>query len=256
MLVLWTHRDVLTVLATREFKPRYRQMVLGIVWVILQPLVAALIFTIVFGRLAGVSSGGTPYVVGTYCAMVCWTFFSGAVSRASQSLVAAPHLVTKVYVPRVLIPTSSMLLGYLDVAVSFGVIVSMMAVYDIPFTWKLVAFPALLVLLSCLTFAISLWLSSLNVFYRDVTHATPVMLQIWLFATPVAYPATLIPESWRWLAALNPMTACTEGFREVFVGHSALSAEMLAVSCATTMFLLLGGLLCFRRIEHSIADRI
>ncbi len=253
---LWSHRELLVLLASREFRPRYRQTVLGVAWVVMQPLVAGVVFAFVFGRIAGLPSDGTPYIVFAYTGFVGWNFFAGGVTRASNSLVGNQPLVTKVYLPRLALPTSSILLGYIDVGVSWLLLVIMFIHFRLAPTWTILVLPLPIVLLTIVTVGIGLWAAALNARYRDFTYALPVLLQILLFVSPVAYSGTLVPEELRWVAALNPVYACIEGLRHALFGRSSLTIVTLALSSASAVATLVTGLLVFRRIERTFADRM
>jgi lipopolysaccharide transport system permease protein len=249
-------RDLLVVLAAREFKPRYRQTLLGVVWVLLQPVAGALVFGLIFGGFGRLPSDGLPYFLFAYTGLVVWNFFSGAVTRAGYSLIGNPVLVTKVALPRILIPTSSMLLGYIDVLVSLLLLGVMLVAVHLAPTWNLLFLPLCLVLLSVVTFGVGLWMAALNAYYRDFIYALPVLLQIWMFATPVVYSSVLFPPRFRALIALNPLVGCVEGFRYAILGRSSLTRADVLGSCLVGVFIAVTGLLVFRRVERAIADRI
>jgi lipopolysaccharide transport system permease protein len=253
---LWDYRDLLWMLTLRDIKLRYKQTVLGIMWVIMQPVLAAFIFAVVLGRFAKLPSDGSPYMLFAFCGMIPWNFFSGALQRAGSSLVGNPHLISKIYFPRILVPLSSMASVLLDFAVSLGMLVLFMLIYQVIPTWRVVTLPGFLLLTIVAASGASLWLAGLNVYYRDFMHATPVLLQIWMYATPVAYSSSLVPERWLLLFSVNPAVAFIEGFRWATLGHSALSAEMVTTSALVSLFLFISGMAFFSRVERGFADRI
>lgn len=253
---LWRYRELLWILAVRDVKLRYRQTVLGAAWAILQPLTTMIAFSFFFGRLAGIPSDGIPYPVFTYCALLPWQLFANSLLQAGNSLVGSQHLITKVYFPRLIVPISSMVSCVLDFLIAFGVLVALMAWYGVTPSRALVALPAFFLLALASALAAGLWLSALNVKYRDVRYTIPFLTQLWMVVTPVAYPSSLIPERWRWLYGLNPMTGAVEGFRWSLLGTARAPGPMVLVSAISVALLLLGGLLYFRRVERSFADVI
>jgi len=252
---LWSYRELGLVLALRELKVRYKQTVLGFAWVIVQPLVAVAIFTIVFGRLADLPSDGLPYAVFVYSGLVLWSYFSGALESVAQSLVQNRDLVTKTYFPALVAPLSLALPGLADLLVSLGVVAVVMAVYGVAPGTAIVLLP--LWILACLlvVLAAGLWLSALNVRYRDVRHTMTFLLQVWLFASPVVYTSSLVEGTWRYVYALNPMVTVLEGFRWSLVDGPAPGAEALA-SLMVVALGLAGGLVYFLRAERGFADLI
>ena len=253
---LWAYRDVLYFLTWRDIKVRYKQTALGAAWAILQPLLTMVVFTIFFGRLAGISSGDDPYPVFAYVALVPWTFFANSVTQASNSLVEEEEILTKVYFPRLLVPTAAVLAGLVDVAISFTVLVGLLLVYGIAPTAAVLVVPLLIAFVATTALAVSLWLSALNVRYRDVRYTLPFLVSVWLFASPVAYPSSLVPESWRPIYGLNPMVGVIDGFRWALLGNAEAPGVSLLVSIATVALLFAGGLIYFRRMERSLADAI
>lgn len=223
---------------------------------VLQPIAAALIFAVIFGRLVHVPSDGFPYLVFTYVALLAWNYCASAVGRAGNSLVGQTSLVTKVYFPRVLIPFSGAMGALVDVVVSVLVALVMVALYGIPFSARLLAAPVFLALLVVVAMGTSLWLSALSVSYRDFIHATPFLLQVWMYATPVVYSTSLVPERWRWLFALNPMVGVVDGMRWSFLGAHSLTWITLLMSSLSAAALFFTGGYFFRRVERSFADRI
>ena len=253
---LWQYRELLLFLIWRDIKVRYKQTALGAAWAILQPVFSMVVFSLFFGRLAKVPSDGIPYPVFAYCALLPWQLFAHALAESSNSVVANERLITKVYFPRLVIPIAGVLAGLVDFAIAFSVLIFLMLRYGIVPTWTIATLP-LFVLLAILTaLAIGLWLSALNVQYRDVRYTVGFLTQIWLFLSPVAYPSSLVPERWRPVYGLNPMAGVVEGFRWALVGKSPPPGAMLAVSVGMVLLLLVGGLFYFRRMETSFADVI
>jgi homopolymeric O-antigen transport system permease protein len=253
---IWEYRELLVFLSWRDVKVRYRQTVLGAVWAILQPLVAMVIFSVIFGQLAKLPSDGIPYPIFTYTALLPWNLFSTALSRATTSVVTSSNLVGKVYFPRVLIPLSAMVSAIVDFFFSFLILLAMMVVYGVAPTWRITALPFLILLALAAAFGIGLWLSALNVKYRDVTYVVPFVIQIWLYASPVAYSSTLVPEQWRWLYGLNPLVGVIEGFRWALLGTSWTPDVLVLVSFVIVVLALVGGLVYFSRMEETFADVI
>jgi lipopolysaccharide transport system permease protein len=253
---LWRYRDLLGILAGRDIKLRYRQTALGVIWVVLQPLVAAVIFAVIFGRFAKMPSDGAPYVPFIFCGLLPWNLFAGTLQRAGNSLVGDSRLISKVYFPRLLIPLASAIAVLVDFVVTLAVLVVLMAAYRVVPTWRIVALPAFLLLALMAATGTSLWLSALNVKYRDFMYALPFLIQIWMYASPVVYPASLIPADLRTLYGLNPAAGFIEGFRWSLLGRSALTGEMLAATVCVSAALFIGGAFFFRRVERQFADVI
>ncbi len=251
---VWNYRELLLFLTWRDIKVRYRQTVLGAAWAILQPLTAMVIFSIVFGQLAKLPSDGIPYPIFTYTALLPWNLFSGALTRATSSLVASSNLISKVYFPRVLVPLSAMMSALVDFGFAFLILIGMMIFYGIVPTWRILALPFLLFLALAAAFGIGLWLSALNVRYRDVNYIIPFVIQVWLYASPVAYSSTLIPAQWQWLYGLNPLTGVIEGFRWALLGTSWEPGGLILLSALIVAFVLVAGLVYFHRMEDSFAD--
>lgn len=253
---LWTYRELLYFLVWRDLKVRYKQTVLGVVWAILQPLLTALIFSLFFGRLARVPSDGVPYPIFSLTALVPWMFFANALTQSSNSLVGSANLLTKVYFPRLLIPMGSVSAGIVDFLLSFGVLLVMMAKYHFAPSSR-AAWAPLFVLLAFVTaLGIGFWLSALNVKYRDVRHTVPFLVQFWMFATPVAYPSSLLPEPWHSIYGLNPMAGAVEGLRWAMLGTHPPPAMMFVLSCAASLVLFTSGVFYFRSVEKSFADYV
>jgi lipopolysaccharide transport system permease protein len=252
---VWAYRDLLVLLVWRDIQLRYRQAALGAAWAVIQPVTAMAIFSVVFGRLAGMPSDGLPYPAFAYTGMVAWSYVSHAVAQAAQSLVVNTNLVTRTYVPRVVMPLAAVLAGLLDLAIALLLLVPLLAWYGIVPGPGVVLVPALLGLGVAVALGLGLWLSALNVQYRDVRHAVPFLLQAWLFATPIVYPVTLLPERWRLLAALNPMAGVVEGLRSALLG-SAFPRDLVLGSTIVAAVLVVSGAVHFRRVEQRFADVI
>jgi lipopolysaccharide transport system permease protein len=252
---LWRYRELLYFLTWRDVKVRYKQTLLGAAWAILQPVLTMLVFSIIFGQLAKLPSDGIPYPIFTYTALLPWQLFAFALMNSSNSLVGSQNLVSKVYFPRLVIPIASVLPGLVDFAISFVVLIGMMVFYHVPLTSRALALPLLLLLALATALAVGIWLSALNVQYRDVRYVVPFLTLFWQYATPVAYAGTLIPEKWRLLYGLNPMTGVVEGFRWALLGKGEVGV-LVWISAAIVTVLLAGGAAYFRRMEASFADVI
>ncbi len=253
---LWAYRELLLILVWRNVKVRYKQTTLGIAWAVIQPLFVMGVFTLVFGRLAGLSSEGSPYPVFSFAALVPWVYVSNAVTQASVSLVESERLITRTYFPRLLIPLAVVLAGLLDLAMAFIVLVAFMSLYGVYPHVEILAVLPLTVLAAAAAFAFATWLSALNVFYRDVRYAIAFMVQFWLFLTPVAYATSLVPEGLRPVYALNPIVGVVDGFRWALLGGTSTVHVTLPISIGTVVVLLFGGLYYFRRVEDSFADAV
>ena len=252
---LWAYRDLFYFLIWRDLKVRYKQTVLGVVWVVIQPLVATLIFTIFLGVLARVPSDGTPYALLVYTGLLPWTFFSAALAGSSNSLVGNTHLITKVYFPRMIIPGAAIGARLLDFGIAIIILAPLMFYYGVAPTKNLLALPLLIALITMFSWGVGMWSSALNVKYRDVGVILPVFTQLWMFVSPVAYPASLVPEKWRWLYYLNPMAGIVEGFRIAILGGS-FKWGPLAFATAATVIIFVYSAYAFRRMERSFADII
>ncbi len=250
---LWNYRELLYFLTWRDIKVRYKQTILGAAWSVLQPFFTMVVFSIFFGQLAKVPSDGIPYPIFSYCALLPWSYFSGALDRASNSLVGSSHLITKVYFPRLAIPVSAVIAGLVDFGIAFVVLLGMMVYYGFAPTMAALTLPLFLLLAVATALAVGLWLSALNVQYRDVRYTIPFLTQFWLFATPIAYSSSLVPERWRAWYGLNPMAGVVEGFRWALLGKEP-PTSLLAVSAVVVVLLLVGGLYYFRRMEKTFAD--
>ncbi len=253
---LWAYRELLYFLVWRDLKVRYKQTALGVAWAVIQPLMTMLIFSLFFGRLAKVPSEGVPYPLFTYAALVPWTFFANGLSQASNSLVGSANLLTKVYFPRLLIPIGSVMAGSVDFALAFLVLLAMMARYRFVPSANTVYLPLFVLLAVMTSLGIGLWLSALNVKYRDVRHTVPFLVQLWMFATPVAYPSSLLPEPYHTLYGLNPMAGVVEGTRWCLLGTHTGPGPMFSVSVAAALALFVGGLYYFRSVEQGFADHV
>ena len=250
---LWHYRDLLYFLTWREVTVRYKQTVLGVLWAILQPFLSMVVFTIFLGNLAKVPSDGVPYPVFSYLGLLPWTYFAGVLSRSGGSLVANANLLAKVYFPRVLIPLSATLAALVDFAIAFVVLLGIMYWYGLALTWTVFLILPLVVLTALLATGVGLWLAALNTYYRDVQYALPFCIQLWMFATPVVYPASIVPQSWQWLFALNPMTGFIEAYRAVMLGRP-VDGFTLAVATAVAVLCSIFGLRQFTRMERDFAD--
>jgi lipopolysaccharide transport system permease protein len=252
---LWTYRELLYFLVWRDIKVRYKQTVLGAVWAILQPVMTMAVFALFLGRLAHVPSDGLPYPLFSFSGLVPWTYFATAVTGGAMSVVGSQQLISKVYFPRLLVPMAATATPLVDFAIAMATLGAMLAWYRVAPGAAVVWLPLLILLAAATAFAVSLWLSALMVVYRDVRYVVPFFMQFWMFATPVAYPASLVPEKWRLLYGLNPMTGVIEGFRWALVGGPAPGPVVL-VSAAAVAVLLVTGLFFFRRLEGTFADVI
>jgi lipopolysaccharide transport system permease protein len=253
---LWAYRELLYFLVWRDVKVRYKQTALGVLWVVLQPLLMTVLFSVVFGGFAGLPSEGVPYPIFAFVALLPWQLFAYALSTSSTSLILNQQLITKVFFPRLIVPLAAVLVGVIDFAIGLLVLLGMMVYYQIALTAAILTLPLLVLLALAAATAVGLWLSALNVQYRDVQYTVPFLTQFWLFATPIAYPASLIPEQWQWLYGLNPMVGVVEGFRWALLGQTQPLGSSFVMSVVVTMLLLLGGLLYFGRVEKHFADII
>lgn len=250
------YHELLYFLVWRDIKVRYKQTALGATWAILQPVLTMVVFSVFFGKLARVPSDGVPYPIFSLAALVPWTFFSYGLNQASNSLVGSAQLIRKVYFPRLVVPISSVLAGLVDFVLAFAVLVGMMLWFGVPPTSRCVWLVPLLLLAFATALGVGLWLSALNVRYRDVRHTLPFLTQFWMYATPIAYPSSLLPEPWRALFGLNPMAGVVEGFRWALLGTDTTPSPMILVSSLVAAALLVGGAFYFRRMERTFADVI
>ena len=238
----------------RDLKVRYKQTVVGALWAVIQPFAVMIVFTVFFGRLAEIPSDGIPYPIFYFSALVPWTYFTSAVSQATNSVVGNRQLVTKVYFPRISLPISSVISPLVDLAIAMVVVAAMMAYYRITPTINALFLPLFLLLAIATATAVGLWFAALNAEYRDIRYAAPLVLQFWMFASPVAYPTSLVPESWRWLYGLNPMAGVIEGFRWALTGKGIPPGRITIASVVAVIVVLVGGLIYFRRTETQMAD--
>ena len=252
---LWAYRELLWVLTMRDIRVRYKQTVLGAAWAIVRPVLTMVIFSVIFGHLAKMPSDGYPYPVFVYAGLLPWIFFSAAIGASGQSLVGSANLVSKVYFPRLIIPLSSVGAGLVDLLISTGVLLAMMLWYGVDWTWHLLAAPLLLVALVFTALGIGTLLSALTVAYRDFTHLTPFLVQVWMYVTPVIFPVSLVPERWQWLLYLNPMTGLVEGFRSAFLGKP-FDLAGIGTSLAIAVAILAVGVTYFEKVERRFADVI
>jgi lipopolysaccharide transport system permease protein len=251
---LWAYRELLYFLAWRDVKVRYKQTVLGAAWAILQPFFTMVVFSLFFGRLAGVPSDGIPYPIFSYAALVPWQFFASGLTASSNSLVGSANLLKKVYFPRLVVPIAAVLPGAVDFVLAFVVLLGMMLLYGIVPTVRVVLLPALLLLALVTSLGVGLWFSAMNVQFRDVRYAVPFLVNAWMFATPIAYPSSLLDEPWRTLYGLNPMVGVVEGFRWALLGTDTAPGPIIAVSAVVAVALLISGAFYFRRMEKTFAD--
>jgi lipopolysaccharide transport system permease protein len=251
---LWAYRELLYFFVWRDIKIRYKQTVIGAAWAILQPLMTMLVFSLFFGRLAKIPSQGLPYPIFYYCALLPWTYFATAMQAATNVVVEQQRVITKVYFPRVILPISSVVSGLLDFLISFVVLICMMLYYRIVPTKAVIWLPFYTLLAVLTALGVGLWLSALNALYRDVRYVLPFLVQFWMFASPVAYPSSLVPAKWRGLYGLNPMAGVIEGFRWALTGHGQPPGVLLVASSAVVVLLVLGGLIYYHAVEGKIAD--
>ncbi len=253
---VWMYRELLLFLVWRDLKVRYKQTVIGVAWVVLQPLMSMGVFTLFFGRLAKLPSDGLPYPVFYFAALAPWTYFSTALTTATNVVVENQRVITKVYFPRLILPLSSVMSGLVDFGIAFVVLLTLVLGYGLRPGWHAVWLPFLLLLAVTTALGVGLWLSALNALYRDVKYVTPFLVQFWMLASPVAYPSSLVPAKWRWLYGLNPMAGVIEGFRWALTGHGQPPGALLLASAGAVLVLLFGGMLFFQRMEGTVADLV
>ncbi len=251
---LLAYRELLYFLTWRDIKVRYKQTALGLTWAVLKPLSLMLIFTVVFGWLAQVPSDGLPYPVFSLCAILPWQLFAQTLSSTSQSLISNQNLLTKVYFPRLVIPLAALGVGLMDFMIAAAILACVMAYFQMVPTLLALFLPSFVLLAVMMSLGVGFWFSALNIQYRDVGHALPFLTQLWFFATPIAYPSSLVPESWRTWYGLNPMATVVEGFRWSLLGTGGLSTDMWLTSVAVTVAVFVSGLYYFRRVEETFAD--
>ncbi|GAC1671922.1 MAG: ABC transporter permease [Candidatus Acidiferrum sp.] len=253
---VWEYRELLYFLVWRDVKIRYKQTAIGVVWVILQPLLTMIVFTLFFGRVAKMPSDGLPYPVFYFAAVVPWMYFSSALQSATSVVVENQRLITKVYFPRLILPFSAVLCGLVDFAIGFGVLVVFALVYGFRPGAAALFLPGLLFLTTLTALGVGLWMSALNALYRDVKYVMPFIVQFWMLASPVAYPSSRVPGKWRWVYELNPMAGVIDGFRWALTGHGQPPGWPLMASVGAVLAILFGGLFFFNRMEGTIADRV
>jgi lipopolysaccharide transport system permease protein len=250
---LRTYRDLLYFLTWRDVKVRYKQTVLGAAWAIIQPLFTMLIFWLFFGRLAGMPSEGIPYPLFALAGLIPWTFFANAITNSGNSLVGSANLITKAYFPRMIIPCAAVGAGLIDLTIAFGLMAGMMLWYGVPLTMNLLLLPLLILLPTLLAIGVGMWMSALNVKYRDIRYALPFLIQLWMFATPIIYPLNLIPAKWRWVMAINPMAGVIDSFRAALFGR-AIDWRSLTVTALVTVVVVIYSAYHFRHMEKTFAD--
>jgi len=251
---VWDARELVYFLTWRDIRVRYKQTVLGASWAVIQPFFTMVVFSVFFGRLAGIPSDGIPYPIFAFSALVPWSFFANGLSHSSDSLVASANLIKKVYFPRLVIPLSTVFSGVIDFLISFSVLLAMMVYYGMHFSAKVAWIPLFLLLAVVTALGVGLWLSAMNVQYRDVRYTVPFLVQFWMYSTPIAYPSSLLSEPWRTFYGLNPMAGVVEGFRWALLGAKTEPSSMIAVSSMAAVFLLVSGSFYFRRMEKRFAD--
>jgi len=251
---IWAYRELLYFLTKREIQVRYKQTVLGGLWAIIQPFFTMVVFTLFFGRLAKMPSDGIPYPIFVYAGLLPWTYFANALSNSGNSLVGSAHLISKVYFPRIIIPGSSSLAGLLDFFVAMMVLFVMMAYYNFVPGAAILLFPFLIGLTFLCAVGVGLWLSALNVQYRDIRYVIPFLIQLWMFVSPVIYPVSLVPQKYQWALALNPMGGVIEAYRASLLGHMPVDWFLLGISTGIIIMIFTSGMYYFRRMEKTFAD--
>jgi lipopolysaccharide transport system permease protein len=251
---IWDYREILYFLTKRDIKVRYKQTVLGGLWAIIQPFFTMIVFTLLFGRLAKIPSDGIPYPIFVYAGLLPWTYFANALSGSGNSLVETAHLITKVYFPRLIVPASASLAGLLDFLIAMLVLAAMMIYYQLVPNVGIVLFPFLVGLTFLCAVGVGLWLSALNVQYRDIRYVIPFLIQLWMFLSPVIYPVSMVPEKYQWLLALNPMGGVIKAYRASILGHQPIDWSLLGLSSAMIFLVVITGLFYFRRMEKVFAD--
>ncbi len=252
---LWVYRELLYFLTLRDIKVRYKQTLMGAAWVIIQPLMTMLIFTLIFNRFARLDTKDIPYPLFAYSGLLLWTFFANAVTSGTYSLINNSHLVTKVYFPRVFIPTAAVGAGLVDFAIAFMLLVALTIYFKVQLSWNLALLPLFILLAAVLALGTGILVSALTVKYRDLRHALPFIMQFWMFASPVIYPTSIVPENWRWILLINPMTGIIEGFRAALTGQD-FNWPLILISAVTGTILLALAFYVFRALEDTFADVI
>ncbi len=253
---VWAYRELLVILAWRDVSVRYKQSAVGIGWAVIQPLMMMVIFTIVFGKFAKLPSEGIPYPIFTYCALLPWNYFARSLTDSSNSLVGSANLITKVYFPRLILPLSKVFAGLVDFAIAFVILLGMMAWYRITPSAGIFLLPVFILIAMITSLGVGLWLTAINVKYRDVVFVVPFLAQFWMYASPVAYSTTIVPEKWQWIYGLNPMVGVIEGFRWAMLGKASPNVTVMMISIAIISLLFVSGLFYFKRMEKTFADII
>ncbi|MBN1122988.1 MAG: ABC transporter permease [Anaerolineae bacterium] len=253
---LWDYRELLFFLSWRDISVRYKQTVMGMAWAIIQPLLSMVIFSIFFGNLAKIPSDDVPYPIFSYAALLPWQYFSSAMSASGRSMVGSGKLLTKVYFPRLIIPLAAVLPPIVDFAIAFVILIGLMIFYGVAITWRLLWLPLFLLLALATALGVGLWLSAMNVRYRDIGYVIPFLAQFWMYASPVVYPTSMLPERYQLLYGLNPMTGVIEGFRWALLGTNTPPGPITLVSAGVVVLLIISGMMYFRRMEDSFADII
>ena len=250
---LWAYRELLFFLTWRDIKLRYKQTALGAAWVVIQPLFTMVLFTLLFGKLAKMPSDNIPYPLFAYAGLVPWTFFANSITNSGQSLVGSSQLISKVYFPRVFIPAGAVAAGLLDFGIAALLLAPMLIYFRFALTWQILLLPVFAALATSLALGIGMWLAALNVKYRDIRYAIPFLIQLWFFASPVIYPASIVPPKWKWVLAINPMTGIIGGFRSSLLG-TVFDTTTITSSVIITLLALTLSFIAFRRVEDSFAD--
>ena len=253
---VWDYRELLGILAWRDVTVRYKQSVAGVGWAILQPLLTTIIFTIIFGKFAKLPSEGIPYPIYTYCALLPWNYFARSLGSSSDSIVDSSHLITKVYFPRLILPISKVFAGLIDFFIALLILAGMMVWYKIAPTRGVMFLPLFILMATMTALGIGLWLTALNVKYRDVRILVPFITQVWMYASPVAYSITIVPEKLKWVYSLNPMVGVIEGFRWALLGKTAPDIQTMLIPMSIVLLILIGGFYYFKRMEKMFADII
>ena len=251
---IWKYRELFYFLTKRDIKVRYKQTVLGGLWAVIQPVFTMIVFTLFFGKLAKVPSDGIPYPIFVYAGLLPWTYFANALSTSGNSLVGSANLITKVYFPRIIVPASASLAGLLDFFIAMVVLGILMIYYHFAPGYGILLFPALVALTFMCAVGVGLWLSALNVEYRDIRYAIPFLIQIWMFFSPVIYPVSMVGKKYQWLLALNPMGGVINAFRASLLGHQPIDWFLLSISATIILFLFFSGMYYFRKMEKTFAD--
>ena len=253
---LWQYRELLYFLTWRDVKVRYKQTVLGAAWAILQPLMTMLIFTLLFGQLAGIKTEGIPYPIFAFGGLLIWVFFSNSVTNSGNSLVGSSNLITKIYFPRMIIPAAAVGAGLVDLALAFVIQIGLMAYYKVQLTWAITMIPLLVILAALLALGVGMWLSALNVKYRDIRYAIPFLMQLWMFSSPIIYPVSMLPAKWQWVLMLNPLTGIIQNFRIALFGNQPFEWRSLGLSALITVVVVVYSAFSFRKMEKDFADVI